>query len=502
MKEDLMATLPRRIVVTVPGSVAAAVAGVLIFTSVALGVVTPPVVVSGPSIFGSCTDGQSVGPPPGEVFVDSEVEPWVAVNPANPNVLIGVWQQDRWTDGGARGLNTAYSHNGGASWSLASPIPWSTCANGTDPAATRTTDPWVSFGPSGTAHAIALSFDPNGFMSEVLASRSADGGITWSAPATLIRDNDLRFFNDKESITADPTDADLVYAVWDRIYKPGQSAGFPSQVNSFAFRGAPYLARSTDGGVTWEAARRISNNANLFTIGNQVVVLADGTVIDFADYATGSGVQPSNHDWKAVFRSTDHGVTWSKPITISQVFEVRHTIPDGTFPIRVGGDDIAVDPVTGDLYAVWTDSRFNDGSHNDVILSKSTDGGRTWSAPKKVSDNPVGVDAFTPGVEVNIDGQVDVSYYDFRNDASGDTAATTDYWNTISSDGGSTWSEWHLAGPFDITTAPVAPASRGYFLGDYMGLASLGSYFANLYVITTGDTDNRTDVFFQLVSQP
>src|SRR6185436_16492225 len=115
------------------------------------------------------------------------------------------------------------STNGGVSWTTVAPIPWSTCAGSSDPEATRATDPWVSIGPDGSAHAIALALDPNGFMTSILASRSIDGGSTWSAPATLIRDDDLRFFNDKESITADPTDANFVYAVWDRIYKPGMS---------------------------------------------------------------------------------------------------------------------------------------------------------------------------------------------------------------------------------------------------------------------------------------
>src|SRR5689334_14402926 len=273
-----MTPLPRRLVFGIPRSGALAVAGLLVFGSVAFGVVSPQTIVSTPSAFAACPDGQSVGPPPGEVFVNAEVEPWIAANPTNGKNLVGVWQQDRWTDGGSKGLTTAYSLDSGATWTQAGPIPWSTCAGSTDAEATRATDPWVSFGPDGTAHAIGLALDPNGFMTSVLASRSIDGGKTWSAPATLIRDDDLRFFNDKESITADPTDANLVYGVWDRIYKPGQSKGFPSQLNSFAFRGFPYLARSTDGGVTWEPARRISSNANQFTIGNQVVVQPDGTV--------------------------------------------------------------------------------------------------------------------------------------------------------------------------------------------------------------------------------
>jgi len=498
-----MAPLPRRLAFGAR-SLALAVAATLVFASIAFGVVTPAVVVSGPSPFAACPDGQSVGPPPGQVFVNAEVEPWIAVNPLNGSNLIGVWQQDRWTDGGSKGLGTAYTLNG-STWLHPAPIPWSTCAGSTDSAATRATDPWVSFGPDGTAHQIALALDPNGFMTSILASRSTDGGATWSTPATLIRDDDLRFFNDKESITADPTNANLVYAIWDRIYKPGQSKGFPSQLNSFAFRGAPYLARSTDGGVSWEPARRISSNANLFTIGNQIVVLPNGTLIDFTDYGTGSGVQGSNHDWKAVFRSTDHGVTWTpKPVTIANVEEVfPHRIPDGTFPVRAGGDDIAVDPASGALYAVWTDGRFNDGDHNDIVLSKSTDGGLTWSAPQKVSGNPSGVDAHTPSVHVAANGQVAVAYYDYRNDVAGDDSASTDYFNAISSDGGATWADVRLtSSSFDISDAPVAPASRGYFLGDYEGLTSVGSVFVNLYIVANPDTSNRTDVVTQAVTYP
>jgi hypothetical protein len=499
IEEEVMVPIPRTASArALRRALVAATIGTLVTTSIALAATS---VASRPSPFAACTDGQTEGPPPGQVFVNAEVEPWVDVNPTNPVNVIGVWQQDRWTDGGSHSNDTAYSMDGGATWNYPATIPWSTCAGSTNERYARATDPWVSFGPSGIAHAIALSLDPNGFTTAVLASRSTNGGANWSAPAVLIDDNDLRFFNDKESITADPTNPNLVYAVWDRIFKPGQSKGFPSQLNSFAFRGIPWIARSTNGGVSWEPSRALTtSNANAFTIGNQIVVLPDGTLIDFTDYGTGSGVQPSVHDWKAVYRSTDHGVTWTpKPVTISKVFEVfPHTIPDGSFPIRVGGDDIAVDPHSGDLYAVWTDGRFNDGDHNDVILSKSTDGGLTWTEPVKVSKNPVGVDAFTPSVHVNAAGDVAVTYYDFRRNDGVGTSVETDFWAEVSSDGGATWAETRLtASPFDMTTAPVAPASRGYFLGDYMGLTSTGSTFMNLYIVTTGNLSNRTDAVFK-----
>jgi hypothetical protein len=51
----------------------------------------------------------------------------------------------------------------------------------------------------------------------MVVNRSRDGGHGWGPPLTLIRDTGPRFFNDKNSLTADPTDARYVYAVWDRL---------------------------------------------------------------------------------------------------------------------------------------------------------------------------------------------------------------------------------------------------------------------------------------------
>jgi hypothetical protein len=45
----------------------------------------------------------------------------------------------------------------------------------------------------------------------------------------------------------------------------------------------------------------------------------------------------------------------------------------------------------------------------------------------------------------------------------------------------------------------AAPFSRGYFLGDYEGLSSAGSTFYNLYIVTTGNPANRTEVVSQRV---
>ncbi|HEY5310377.1 MAG TPA: exo-alpha-sialidase, partial [Casimicrobiaceae bacterium] len=65
----------------------------------------------------------------GTLYENAEVEPMVAVNPANPNNLVGVWQQDRWSDGGAHGLLTGFSFDGGRTWARTS-AAFSRCAGG------------------------------------------------------------------------------------------------------------------------------------------------------------------------------------------------------------------------------------------------------------------------------------------------------------------------------------------------------------------------------------
>ena len=88
----------------------------------------------------------------------------------------------------------------------------------------RASDPWVTFAPNGDAYQISLSVSADTLTSAILVSRSSDGGDTWSEPVTLIRETSASNFNDKESITADPTNSNYVYAVWDRSRFPSDQA--------------------------------------------------------------------------------------------------------------------------------------------------------------------------------------------------------------------------------------------------------------------------------------
>jgi hypothetical protein len=91
-----------------------------------------------------------------------------------------------------------------------------------------------------------------------------------------------RFFNDKESITADPIRRGFAYAVWDRIESP--SAEFEANVHAAAFHGPTWFSRTTDGGKTWSPAQIIFDpGTQNQTIANVIVVGPDGTLYDFFD---------------------------------------------------------------------------------------------------------------------------------------------------------------------------------------------------------------------------
>ncbi len=56
-----------------------------------------------------------------------------------------------------------------------------------------------------------------------------------------------------------------------------------------------------------------------------------------------------------VLRSTDRGSTWSGPFTIGRLGTIEVSDPETGDAVRTGYiiPDIAVDPTSGRLYAVW-----------------------------------------------------------------------------------------------------------------------------------------------------
>jgi hypothetical protein len=468
---------------------------------------SPPVEVSTTNPLAGCPpDGSGINYP------DAEVEPWVEVNPTNEDNIVAFYQQDRYSNGGAKGNVAAVSLDGGLTWTQVAVPNDTRCTGGQFE---RSSDPWISFGPDGTLHAMSLVTDPDvgaAFGANGMTyNRSTDGGLTWEPAIRLVTDPVGRFLNDKNSITADPNDADYVYAVWDRVQVSAGAIIQPENVARDAFKGPIYFTRSTDGGDSFEPARKIyETGANKQTLGNQIVVRPQGELFNFfADITNTSnrrgGIGPVKISY---IRSDDRGETWTHPVRVDDMIPMSLIVgregetpvdvepvpcPDptdnGACPIRAGDllPEVAVHPVNGNLYAVWMDARFDGGlflvDHDNIAFTQSTDGGQTWSAPIKVNKTPTNEpnfdqQAFTPSVHVDANGTVTVTYYDLRNNTASLASLDTDYF-AVSCESSSencanpaSWEEVRITpASFNIRLAPFA---RGYFLGDYMGVDNAG----------------------------
>ncbi len=503
----------------------------------------PLVPVSGTSPFASCTEDDVAGQP-GTVFMDSEVEPWVDVNPTNSANIVGGWQADRWSNGGARGLVAGVSFDSGTTWTQVV-IPGitvcsgGTAANGRD--FKRATDPWVSFAPNGDVYFFSLSLDietpprrSGGFgKNAMFVSKSENGGLTWGDPIKLAEDTNPRFLNDKNAITADPTDGDFVYAVWDRLDLPPGTVINPENVIGLGFKGPAMFSRTADGGRTWEPPRIVYNPAgNNQTIGNQIVVLPNGTLLNFfneiLNFRNDDGGRQFDFNLSLI-RSTDKGATWTRGRPIRAAKMVPRTLftpppfigvfdPETGDPVRTEDviPEVAVDPNDGNLYAVWQDARFsNNGDFSDpnklideIAFSMSTDGGLTWSRPIKINKTPTTIalgnrQAFTPSVHVADDGTIGVTYYDFRNNTPDPATLPTDYFivhchpitATTCASSVNWGNEKRLTNTsFDMRQAPLA---RGFFVGDYEGLAADGNDFVTLF--SQSHDSDPASIFFRRV---
>jgi hypothetical protein len=442
-------------------------------------------------------------------YRSAEVEPWVTDNPANTDNLIGTWQQDRWSDGGAKGQVAAWTFDAGQHWGQ-TPQPFTTCAQPfyRTPVLQyeRTSDPWASFGPDGTAYAVSLPFDGDFIRNGLGTAVSHDGGRTWvhqqDIDPLIASPDTLNPSDDKQAVTADPLHPGWAYVVWEQfhdVFPPACSASRPAAVRNahdVARRGsvaapaaacdftAPtYFSRTTDFGVHWsKPVPIVPTGVHEQTIANQVVInRQNGTLYDFYDYINVAG--ENNIE---VVISTTQGATWSGRMHVQRMATNEETnVPcgcgvtypgDPNRPVRTG--DIipspAIDPNTGRLYVVWQDGRANPDplAHNDMLYISTSSPvlPLAWSPPVRVNP-PDDKAAFTAALNVNSRGQVGVLYYDFTPPLPANRdILPTDTWLVTTDGPGLHFGDRKLVGgPFNMEAAPIA---RGFFTGDYMGLAA------------------------------
>jgi len=443
--------------------------------------------LSRPNAVGTCNTGFNAF---GTWPTDEAQEPTVAVNPLHPNNIVATWLQGPFQD-----IIAAASFDGGQTWQQV-PLPLTVCSGG---AFTGAGDQWLSFAPNGVLYGtVTAGNTPSSVVQEIM--KSTDGGLHWTT-SVLPGSDRVDPPPEHASLTADPTNAAFVYAIW-----LGHSS--PHSISAV-------FARTTDGGATWEPARAIVEPApQSFIQFSQVFVLPNGTLVDLYEFFAQQPNGPITETNLQLLRSTDHGQSWSAPVTFATMTPLYNS--DGTTLVvdpetgQLVSDptnpSFAVDPRNGNLYAVWEDGRFSNFQYNDVAFSMSADGGFSWSAPIRVNQTPLNIPAasrqsFFPSVAVAGNGTLGVSYYDFRFN-SPNPGLPTDRWlvrchpspNGPATDPACWSSELRLTTSSFNMEAVVPSVGGRFFIGDYFGLAAAGNDF--VATLVQPDAANITSVFF------
>jgi hypothetical protein len=360
--------------------------------------ITPTFVLSSP------LDGTSIGAPNVTVNQDTAAAPQnetsIAVDPNNSNrVVAGMndYVTRTWactvsgTPCSALGdgySGTYFSNDGGATW----------CCVSSDPSHIGTQipgvehlvggmydaggDPSVAFDSRGHVFYGGLGFDRTAPPNTVAVNKGTfdnSGNLTWGPPTFINATTAPSQLNDKPWIAADSHATspfrDRVYISWTRFIFNPQNGRYVQSPIMFAY--------SKDGGATFSSGELIVGNV-LYGSGSHPAIAPDGTVYVFWDGSTRKATLDSI--W--VVKSTDGGVSWSKPVAVSQLVDI---IPVANTLFRNNSFPAAAVAPDGSVYVTWASlmsdagglcpTRTNTGCHATVLYSKSTDGGATWSTP-------------------------------------------------------------------------------------------------------------------------
>jgi hypothetical protein len=448
----------------------------------------------------------------------SHSEPTIAMDPLNHNHLVAGSKMYENNAAYLFKIGTYESFDGGRTWQDQGFLPGYCQEPGQcDPNDLNnyrvTSDITLSFDDEGNAYGNVLDApggaDGTGWNMNVHVKRP---GQPWTT-ATVVHDNRNNeltkqlFLDDKNWIAVDNrTDANggpnqpgdrkvgTMYVCWsyDGAVAPTQQI---------------VVMKSSDGGKTWggfvpgdDTPRPLSQQSVISGIGCHIAIGPHGEV-----YAT----------WYANLlgalmqaKSTDRGQTWTPAYPIATITGNDDPFPGEAFrnlSIPTSGVDkdgnvyVAVTAKEGDgapvvgaaqdlgrelknLSADEIRNRLKPGEEAggdgagpghgaDVILFKSADGGQHWSGPVRVNQDAPNSDAdqFQPWMAITPSGQLDVSYFDRRNDPDN---YFIDTWLSRSNDGGATWHDQRASRQMwdPAINPPTSPS--GAFIGDYQGLVA------------------------------
>lgn len=392
------------------------------------------------------------------IIGDAANEPSIAISPVDPNVIVIGWRQFDNVTSNFRQAGWGYTVDGGLTWTFPGVI---------DQGVFRS-DPVLDADADGMIYYNSLTSNSSVYTCKVF--KSSDGGASWNNGA------DARG-GDKQWMTIDRTSgpgAGNIYSFWTSYY----SSCYPD-----------FFTRSTDGGLYFESCSSIPGNPywGTMAVGN------DGEL-----YIGGAG------DWGGlmVTRSSNAQVpgstiTWDLATPVDLDGYINASMPVNPVGL-VGQASIDVDRSNGpgrdNVYVLASVTRFSNGDTADVMFSKSTDGGLSWSLPRRINDDP-GTAAYqwfgTMSVAPN--GRIDVIWLDTR-DAIGANPHISALYYSHSEDQGETWSvNERLSDFFDPHLGYPAQDK----MGDYFDLYSENS-FARLAWANT--LNGEEDVYYSEIT--
>jgi hypothetical protein len=228
------------------------------------------------------------------------------------------------------------------------------------------------------------------------------------------------------------------------------------------------MSASSDGGLTWSGPAATANLAD--GIGGQPLVQPNGTVVVPIETFVTTGVSSTNSI--SAFSSSNGGLSWTAPVTISNI--QVHTDAGG---IRSGPLPSAAVDGAGTVWVVWEDCRFRANcSTNDLVYSTSTDGA-TWSAVTRIPIDATSstVDHFIPGIGIDSatsggGAHVGLHYYYYPQSDCAVSTCQLFVGYIASANGGATWNApVELSGPMLVSWLPNS--QNGLMVGDYVATA-------------------------------
>ena len=253
------------------------------------------------------------------------------------------------------------------------------------------------------------------------------------------------------------------------------------------------FSRSTDGGATWQSPISIPNAPQWGTL----------DVASNGDLFIGGGDSGSSF-W--CVRSTN-----AKNAAVTPTFDQITTVNMGGSLVYGGSVNpdglagqifIAVDrsggPTNNNIYMVASVSPVG-GNGTDVMFSRSTDGGATFSAPHRINDDPVNPNKWHMfGTLDGAQWRIDSVWMDWRNAANN---IDTQLFYSCSADGGVTWAP-NVAMSNSFNPQEGCPQQNK--IGDYITIVSDNTGGDVAYSATFNFNPTRgqheQDVYFVRVS--